>query len=485
MSELNKKVASATKWSGVTEIAARLVAPISSMVLARILTPDAFGVVATLSMIITFAELFTDAGFQKYIVQHEFLNDKDREESINVAFWSNFVFSLVIWFVIILYAEPLAVLVGNPGLGNVLAVACISIPLASFSSIQMAIYRRELNFKTLFKIRIVSVAIPLFVTIPLALGLRSYWALVFGTIIQNIANALLLSYYSKWKPRFYYSLSKLRDMLNFTVWSLIEAISIWLTDYVDVFIVGTMLSQYYLGIYKTSATLVGQIMGLITAATTPVLFSSLSRLQEDKTEFEKLFFKFQKIVSIFIFPLGIGIYCFSDLITVTLLGNQWIEASGFVGLWGLTSAFTIVLSHYASEVYRSMGRPKLSVIVQWLHIIVLWPAVLIAANYGFETLYITRSLVRIELIVVNVAFLVFCLDFSLFKMIKNISPSCLSSLMIVFISNCMLRDNASLFLQIVSIFICAIVYVLVLLCFPTERYIVKDWISKMSSNFFK
>ena len=76
-------------------------------------------------------------------------------------------------------------------------------------------------------------------------------------------------------------------MISFTVWSLIEAISIWLTMYVDVFLVGTLLNQHYLGLYKTSTTVVGQMMHLITAATTPVLFSSLSRLQNDEVEFRR------------------------------------------------------------------------------------------------------------------------------------------------------------------------------------------------------
>ena len=83
---LNSKVKTATKWSTVGEVAAKLVTPISSMVLARLLTPEAFGVVTTLTMIITFAEIFTDAGFQKYLIQHEFRDARDRDESTNVAF---------------------------------------------------------------------------------------------------------------------------------------------------------------------------------------------------------------------------------------------------------------------------------------------------------------------------------------------------------------------------------------------------------------
>ena len=70
--DLNKKVVRATKWSSFTEIAAKLVSPISTMVLARLLAPDAFGILVTATMVISFAEIFTDAGFQKYLIQHKF-----------------------------------------------------------------------------------------------------------------------------------------------------------------------------------------------------------------------------------------------------------------------------------------------------------------------------------------------------------------------------------------------------------------------------
>ena len=148
MSELNHKIVKATKWSTITEIIAKLITPITSIILARLLSPEAFGVVTTLSMIITFAEIFTDAGFQKYIIQHEFIDDLDREQSTNVAFWSNLIMSLFFWLVIGLFADPLAALVGSPGLGHVLIISCISIPLAAFSSIQIALYKRDLDFNT-------------------------------------------------------------------------------------------------------------------------------------------------------------------------------------------------------------------------------------------------------------------------------------------------------------------------------------------------
>lgn len=473
MSEtIHNKIRSAGKWSVITEIIAKLVSPVTSMVLARILTPEAFGIVATLTMIITFAEIFTDAGFQKYLIQHEFCDEQDREESTTVAFWSNLIVSLFIWALIALFNEPLARVVGNPGLGYVIVIACVSIPLASFSSIQMALYKRDFDYKTLFKVRMVGVVIPLIVTIPLAMWFRDFWALVIGTITSNVVNAILLTYYSKWRSRFFFSFSKLREMFSFTVWSMFEAISVWLTSYIDVFIVGTMLSSYYLGLYKTSSTLVGQIMGLITAATTPILFSSLSRLQNNQKDFRRIFFKFQHIVSLLVIPVGVGIYCYSDFITGVLLGSQWLEASGFVGLWGLTSAITIVLAHYSSEVYRSLGRPKLSVLAQWLHIIVLGPSIFIGVQYGFEILYLTRSLVRLEMIAVQLTIMFFLINISPWEMFRNIIVPIIATSFMVIVALIARPSDNDFLLEIVSIVLCIFTYFGVLLISKRERRLI-------------
>lgn len=479
MSELNTKIVKATKWSSITEVVAKLITPVASILLARLLTPEAFGVVTTLTMVITFAEIFTDAGFQKYLIQHKFKDDIDREQSTNVAFWSNLIMSLLIWLIIGVFAEPLATIVGNPGLGHVLIIACVSIPLAAFSSIQMALYKRDFDFKILFKVRLVGVCIPLLVTVPLAFYLRSYWALVIGIIVSNLANAILLTVYSKWKPKWYYSFAKLKEMFSFSAWSVVESVSIWLTGYVDIFIIGVYLNEYYLGLYKTSMTVVGQIMGLITAATTPILFSSLSKLQDDEKFFQSLFFKFQKLVGLLVIPIGVGIYCYSDFITKLLLGNQWMEASSFIGLWGLTSAITIVLSHYSSEVYRAKGRPKLSVLAQVLHLIVLWPAVLITVKYGFDVLCTTRALIRFEGILVNLLILHFVLHISFWKIVENIKYPIFASMLMGIVAFLLKDMFPSIFWQCLSIPICVLTYLGILLLIPSEREIIVSFIRRV------
>ena len=459
---LNSKIVNASKWSTITEVMAKLIAPISSMVLARVLTPEAFGVVATITMIISFAEIFTDAGFQRYLIQHEFKSDEEKSNTANVAFWTNLGMSLFLWLIIGIFSDKLAIWVGNPGLGNVITIACVSIPLAAFSSIQMALYKRSFDFKTLFYVRLVGVLIPLFVTIPLALWLRSYWALVIGTIVVHFSNAIILTVKSNWRPRLFYDVLYLKKMFSFCSWAVLDTILVWTTSYIDVFLIGVMLNEYYLGLYKTSIATVGQIVSIITAGILPVLMPSLSRVQNNCSEMRALLLKFQKYMAIILMPLGVGIFMFSDLITAILLGKQWVEASTFIGLWGLMEVVTVIFARFCSVIYPAIGKPRISVLVQVLHLVVLIPAIYISVQYGFTALYWTRSLVRIEGVLVNIIFAYILIKQSPWEMLKNILPETFSAFVMGCVAYLLLSISDSILMSFVYILICMIVYFLLL-----------------------
>lgn len=472
MAELNNKIATATKWSAITEIMAKLVTPITTMVLARLLTPEAYGVVATIAMIISFTEIFSEAGFSRYIIQHEFKDDEDKFKTANVAFTTNLLLSLLFWGVIIFINEPLAEWVGNPGLGNVIIISCVSIPIHAFFSVQKALYQRSFDFKTLFYARIAGILIPFAVTIPLAFYIRSYWALILGTIAVNLSNALILTIHSKWKPNLrYYSFQRLKEMFSFSMWIVLDTILVWFTQYIDIFLVGRYLSEHYLGLYKSSTNLVGQIVTLITATILPVMLPALSRVQNDKAQMRAMILKFQKMVGIILLPLGVGIFMFSDLIVEIMLGNQWIEASGFVGLWGLMSAVTIIFTRFCSYIYPAMGKPRLSVLSQLLHLIVLIPAVSISVKYGFEALYITRSLIRIEGIAVNLIFAYFLIHITFKQYLKNIFPELTASTVMGMAAYALLVLSDNIIISILWIPVCAVVYYLIIRMFPGEKEI--------------
>ena len=478
--ELGSKIISAEKWASITEIAAKLVSPITNMILARILVPEAFGVIATVTMITSFSDMFTDSGFQKYLVQHEFKSEKAKHENANVAFWTNFVISMILWFIITLFREKIAILVGSPGLGNVIAIACFQLPLTSFSSIQMALYRRSFDYKSLFLVRMISVCIPFVVTIPLAILGLGYWSMIIGTIAIQISNAIILTIKSKWKPKFFYSKKILVTMFSFSIWSLIEAISIWLTTWVDSFLVGNALDQYYLGLYKTSTSMVNTLMALITSTLIPVLFSTLSRLQDDDQKFNKIFFKFQRVVSIIVFPIGVGVWLYSDLATKILLGSQWIEASGVIGVWAVTSSIQIVFGNFSSTAYMSKGRPKLSLLAQFLHLIILVPVCFISLKYGFWPFIYARSGIRIHLVVVHFIIMNFIVKIKVSEMLKNVLPTIISSLTMGGVGYLLQQIDTGFGWELLSILVCLVVYFGMLFLFKNMKNEMFELLSKFT-----
>lgn len=462
-------MARATKWSAMTEIGAKLIAPITNAILARLLIPEMFGVVQTLTLVISFAEIFTDAGFQKYLVQHEFRDDGDLNLSTNVAFWSNFIFSVLMWGVIALFSPQIASLVGSAGHGKAVTLMSLQIPLLAFSSIQTARYRRELNFKTLFFVRMVTSVIPLLITVPLAIIFRNYWALVIGNLAKDLINALLLTICSPWKPGFRYQFAKLREMISFSVWTIVENITIWLTNNVGTFIVIFALSSHYVGLYKVSITTVNGYMNIISASVMQVLFSGLSRCQNDEAAFRKVFFKYQRNTALLLFPLGAGMYIFRELVVLILLGRQWLEVADFLGMWSFTSALSVILCNMNSEAFRSKGKPRLSVLSQVLHLAALVPILILTMNKGFATLTTARSLIRFEAIAVSLLILHWCIRIRLKDVFKNIYPTVIATAVMLLSGIALLRLGSSLPWQILSIGLCVVVYAGCLFLIPAGR----------------
>jgi PST family polysaccharide transporter len=471
--QLNKQIFIATKWASIAEIVAKIIIPVTNIILARLLVPEAFGIIATVTMIISFVEMFSDSGFQKYLIQHEFKSNKDLYESANVAFWTNLFLSVFLWVIILVFNSSIAQAVGSPELGNVVAIACIQLPLSAVTSIQIALYRRFFDFKKLFFARLASICVPIVVTIPLALLGFEHWSLVIGSICMQLINSIILTIQSNWKPRFQYSMSLLKKMFSFSVWSSFEAMSIWMTAWIDTFIVGYFLSQYYLGLYKTSTSIVNSLLGLITAAIVPILFSTLSRLQNDDLAFKEMFFKFQRLVAILVFPIGVGVYLYSDLATLLLLGSQWGEASRVIGLWALTSAIVIVFGHFCSEVYRAKGQPKLSLIAQLIHLSALVPTCFIASPHGFWILVLARSLIRIQSIIVHLIIMSKFFKITMLKTIKNVIPPIVASILMYFFGTLLKILTPSLIFSFISIFSCIFLYFVILLLFPKIRYEMK------------
>lgn len=468
---LEHKVKNATRWSVFTQVCTKLISPIVNMILARILTPEIFGIVTTVVMVTTFADIFTDAGFQQYLIQHKFDNNKERTNYTNVAFWTNLSISLILWGIITVFRNTIANAVGNNGLGYVIVIACMQLPITSFSSIQTALFRRDLNFKALFISQVIGAFVPLVVTVPLAIFGFGFWSLIIGNICGELIRAIILTIKSKWKPQFYYKFFVFKKMFSFSFWALLEAISLWLVSWVDSFLIGSTLSSYYLGLYKNSLSMVNAFMVIITGTITPVMFSTLSRLQGRDIEFKGFFYKIHRLLALVVFPMGVGLFLYRDLATNIILGSKWSEASMIVGISSMTLAIRVVTVSVYSEVYRAIGKPIICLILQVIDLLLIIPACIISLKYGFLTFIFARAFIRFDLIIPGLIVMQKVVGIQAKNILKNlVKPICYSCGM-AFIASVLQYLSSNIIWEIVSTIICVLFYLLLIFTFSRKDFI--------------
>ena len=466
---MNNKIINATKWSMLAEITAKLAAPLVNLVLARLLSPNEFGIVASITIITSFADIFTDAGFQKFVIQHEFNNDNTLNQYSDVAFTSNTILSIIIYIIIFTFRHSLAVAIGCPEVSFGLAGAALTVLCTSFSSIAIARFRRDLDFKPLFYIRLGSSLIPLFITVPLAFLMKNYWALVIGTVAQQLFIAVLSIALSKYNPHLRLNKKMFQDMFGFSMWNLCESISFWFAGQANIFIVAGALNSYYLGLYKTGMSTINSYLAIITAAITPILFSTLSRVQNNKELYNKTFDKFQQTMALFVLPMGVGIYLYRYLVVQILLGSQWTEIADFMGLWAVMSSITITYSNTACEVYRSKGKPKVSFGLQMFYLIFFIPAIYLSANKSFVALCYAGCFIRLLPVVFDIIILKLKFGIKFMSILKNTYSQIIATGVMALCGFQLQMFSKTISWQFFSIGICIIVYTAVVYLFPNIR----------------
>lgn len=418
MTVLDTRAATAVKWSALAESAVKLIAPLSSMLIARILSPDAFGVASVAVVIMSFAEIITDSGFNKFIIRHPFRDEQQLYRYAATAHRSNIILAVIITAIIILLSRPISAAVGIGNHRDAIVAASAAIPFMALRGIPSAVIKRNLYFRSVFRIRMLSAVVPLAVTLPCALLLHSYMAIIAGYVASYVLSGIGYFALEHSFSGIRFNFRRMKRMLRFSLLTIVESTSVWLTAYIDIFIISLFLSKHFVGIYRTAMVTSGQILGLITASVLPVLFSALSRASGSQ-ESERIFLKFQKHTAFIVAPAGMMLFLFSGETTAILLGEQWREASLFIGLWSLTSIPVILISHFSSEIYRASGKPEYSVVSQMLHLAAIVPVIYLFIG-DFGELCHARALVRLQGVIVNMIMLQILCGINARRMLSNI-----------------------------------------------------------------
>lgn len=386
--EIIAKAAGSAKWAALTEIISRTANPIITVILARFLTPEDFGIVATAMVVISFGQMLWDAGLSKALIQTE----EKVEEAAHVVFWTNLVFGVVIYLALYLSAPWVAMFFKSPTSANVLQVLGFQLIIASLTSVQTTLFTRDMQFRRLMWVKLFTSFIPGFFSIPMAMLGHGVWALVAGTLVGQIVNLILLWSHSNWRPAFRYNFQLARKLAKFGFWILAEAIGGWLQVWGDSLIVGSFLGVKELGVYRLGWTLTSIIYQLILSPMQRIMYPAFSRLQNDRAAVLGVFRKANRLSLAITIPVGVGLLLVGPEIAATLFGEKWAGLGFVIGVIGLMLAVG-QMTGLNPEVYRALGHPRANAVLVYVQLCYYLPAYYFAAQQGLIIFVYVRLIV--------------------------------------------------------------------------------------------
>ncbi|KDE68399.1 hypothetical protein FUSO6_08960 [Fusobacterium necrophorum DAB] len=461
-------IVSATKWSIISELLAKLIVPITTMTLARILSLESFGVVTSIMLIITLADDIIKVAFQKVIVQIEIKNTEKIENYCNIVFLGNLLISISLWIFITSFRYKIANFVGIQGKELEIVITGLILPLSSLSTVQESIFIKRLNYKALYHNRCISILIPFVITLPLAIILKNHWALIIGNISLTFIRAIHLTIKSEWMPSLKYNFKLLLRIKNLLLFNLLDASIHWASSWTDILFVTKFFGIHYSALYKMSQTTVTSIISLITSGITAILFSSLSYYKNDHEKFKEIFFNFQKGVAVLALPLAAGFYIYRTTIVQILLGNKWLEASEMVGVLGAVTCLIATYGTFSKEAYRAIGESKVAFYVQALHLAFIIVIFFISFSLNYNEFVIVRSLAFLQILFLHNIYMKKLFDIKLKNMIKNNVYIILISIIMGILGIFFKKFSKNLITDFFGIFMCILFYFILL--FRNKEY---------------
>ena len=369
---LNKKIAVGAAWSVVTRLAIKSLGFISTIILARLLFPEDFGLVALAMVMVAFFEVFANFSFDINIIQ------KDKHEVndgvLNSA-WTCKVLSGAILATLLVVASPLISAFFEEARLNQLILAISLIPLIKSSeNIGFVLYRKELDLKKEFKLEVTAKLVSFTATIVSAYLLRNYWALVIGMYVNAISRVTLSYLMHSYRP--WFSLSHARELFSFSKWLLLNNLLLFFNHKITDLVVGSKTSPTQLGYYSISYEVSNLATTELVFPLSRAIFPGYAKVKNDLAALRTLFLKVTGIIVFFATPICFGLASVSYELTSVFLGEKWLPVAPLIALLAYYGAIRCAVQNVGS-VYVALAMPKIPVFLSIFRLAILVPLLLI------------------------------------------------------------------------------------------------------------
>jgi len=415
-----------TLWTYLSFFSGKLLNFISTLILARLLVPEQFGLVAYCTLVIQYLDIINTAGLGNALVAR-----KDKvEQAANAAFFASILLGLASYAVSWFSAPLVADFFREEGITDLFRVLCLSLPIGNLGLVPSAILDRKLEFRKRVINDFGRILTKGLTSVVLAFAGWGPWALVYGQLAGELAGTMFAWVLAGWRPGRAFDARVSREVLIFGFHIILANVAAELRNNVDYIIVGRILGPAQLGVYTMAYRIPELIIGSINKVVGSVTFPLLSRAQHDSATLRSVYFGYIRYIALFAYLAAFGLVLVSGPFVETFMSPEWNAMILPMSL--IAIAFGIkAIGSVTGVLYKAIGRPDI------LNRILLsqFPLAIVVLFYcsRWGIIGVAAGQAALSFIYVSIATVVAnrLLKFRLQELLEALSPAVISSVIMI------------------------------------------------------
>lgn len=376
VSGVSKSIASGAAWMVGLKFVERALGFISTLILARLLMPEDFGLVAMAMAVYGFIEMGGQFGFDINLIRQ----NNPTDSHFNSAWTMSVAYGAFTALLMILMSETVAAYFSDGRLVAIMMFLGMLAFVQGFENVGIVNFRRKLDFEKDFRFQILRKISSFVITIIFAYYTKSYWALLIGMGVNRIVGVFLSYRMHPFRPKF--DTSEIKSAMRYSKWILLRGFVDFGINRGPDFFIGKIFNGAGLGVYKVAHE-------IATLPTTELLYPIMravypgyAAVQSDRSLLARYFLMVQGIIITVALPAGLGIVVLAEPFVFVLLGERWMDAVPLVKILGLYGAVT-VFQATNNSIFNVLNKPKWGALIKIFEMFFLLIAIFLFFNYGF------------------------------------------------------------------------------------------------------
>lgn len=378
---IKKKYLSGVAWTLGQNILVRGASFVFTIILARILSPEDYGLIGMLSIFITISQVFISSGFGEALIQKEVCT----EEDYSTAFYFNIIVSLLAYIILFFSAPYISAFYYEEKLCLLLRVLALNFIINSLTIVQSARMTKEMNFRSFSIINFLSTIISGIVGVILAYTGFGVWALVVQTIFSSFVLFVLFVFFNNWLPKLGFSMESFRHLWNYgsklIVTGLISVIQLNLSS----ILIGRFYKSAQVG-YYTRAQSFGELPSTILFSVfSSVTFPTFCKLQNDRDRLLKVYKRIIFNIVLITCPIILCLVLLSKPLILILLTDKWLPCVPLLQ-WLLLARMFLPIGATQTSLLRSIGRTDLYMKLYFVTAPLSLLSIIISISFGVRAM---------------------------------------------------------------------------------------------------